>query len=84
MKIHQRTPSPRVHTRLYLDAKGEDAVTEPRTPDEVDARTALTESILDNLSAWAVVAFVIGVLYLVWATLAVLDRYVGDIPAVGV
>lgn len=58
-------------------------MTEPLAPDEVEARTAFTESILDNLSAWAVVALVIGLLYLVWATLAILDKYVGDIPAVG-
>jgi hypothetical protein len=58
-------------------------VTEPLAPDEVEARATFTESILDNLSAWTVVALVIGVLYLVWATLAILDRYVGDIPSVG-
>jgi hypothetical protein len=62
-------------------------VTEPLAPDERDGgrdgKAAFTESILDNLSAWTVIALVIGVLYLVWATLAVLDRYVGDIPSVG-
>lgn len=58
-------------------------MTEPLEPDEVDVRTAFTESILDNLSAWTVIALLIGLLYLVWATLVVLDRYVGDIPAVG-
>lgn len=52
-------------------------------PDEVEPRTALTESILDNLSAWTVVALLIGLLYLVWATLAILGKYVGDLPAVG-
>jgi hypothetical protein len=59
-------------------------VKEPPARDEVEPRTALTESILDNLSAWTVIALLIGVLYLVWATLAVLDAYVGDIPRVGV
>lgn len=58
-------------------------MTEPLVPDEVDTRTAFTESILDNLSAWTVVALVIGLLYLVWVTLAILEQYVGDIPAVG-
>lgn len=59
-------------------------MTEPLAPDEVDARTALTESILDNLSVWTVVALLIGLLYLVWATLVILDKYVGDLPSVGV
>lgn len=58
-------------------------MTEPLASDEVEARTTFTESILDNLSAWTVIALLIGLLYLVWATLAILDRYVGDIPAVG-
>ncbi|HXG77393.1 MAG TPA: hypothetical protein VNJ53_12570 [Gaiellaceae bacterium] len=58
-------------------------MTEPLAPDEVETRTALTESILDNLSAWTVVALLIGLLYLVWATLVILDKYVGDLPAVG-
>ena len=52
-------------------------------PDEVEPRTALTESILDNLSAWTVVALLIGLLYLVWATLAILGKYIGDLPSVG-
>lgn len=58
-------------------------MTEQLPPDEVGPRSALTESILDNLSAWTVVALLIGLLYLVWATLAILEKYVGDIPAVG-
>lgn len=43
---------------------------------------ALVESILDNLSAWTVLAAAIGLLYLVWATLEVLSRYVGHVPSV--
>ena len=58
-------------------------MTEPLVPDEAEAKTRFTESILDNLSAWTVVALVIGLLYLVWATLAILDKYVGDVPAIG-
>ncbi|HEU0336034.1 MAG TPA: hypothetical protein VFR43_05735 [Gaiellaceae bacterium] len=46
-------------------------------------RTTLVESILDNLAGWAVVALVIGLLYLVWATVEILGRYMGDLPAVG-
>lgn len=51
------------------------------TPDP--DRTTLVESILDNLAGWAVVALVIGLLYLVWATVEILGRYMGDLPAVG-
>jgi hypothetical protein len=58
-------------------------VTEPLPPDEVEARTAFTESILDNLSAWTVVAVLIGLLYLVWATIVIFGEYVGDLPSVG-
>lgn len=58
-------------------------MTEHAAPDETEARTALTESILDNLSAWTVVAVLIGLLYLVWATLVILETYVGDVPALG-
>ncbi|MHB1242814.1 MAG: hypothetical protein ACYC1P_05370 [Gaiellaceae bacterium] len=57
-------------------------MTEPLVRDDPEA-TAFTESILDNLSAWTVVALLIGVLYLVWATLEILGLYVGDIPSVG-
>lgn len=48
-----------------------------------EQRTRLVESLLDNLSAWTVVALTIAVLYLVWATLEILGRYVGDVPSVG-
>ena len=58
-------------------------MTEPLPADESEAQTALTESILDNLSAWTVVAVLIGLLYLVWATVVILGEYVGDLPAVG-
>lgn len=58
-------------------------MTEPLAPDDGGADTRFTESILDNLSGWAVVALLIGVLYLVWATLEVLSKYVGDLPSVG-
>ncbi|MEX2646660.1 MAG: hypothetical protein WD249_10390 [Gaiellaceae bacterium] len=56
---------------------------EPMPPDEAEARTRLTESILDNLSAWTVVALLIGLLYLVWATLEILGKYLGGIPSIG-
>lgn len=46
--------------------------------------TGLVESLLDNLSAWTVLAAAIAFLYLVWATLEILSRYVGPLPKVGV
>jgi hypothetical protein len=55
----------------------------PPAPDAApeQAPTSLVESLLDNLSAWTVVAAAIGLLYLVWATLEILARYVGGVPA---
>lgn len=47
-----------------------------------EPRTTIAESILDNLSAWTVIAAAIGLLYLVWATLEILSRYVGGVPKV--
>lgn len=61
-------------------------MTETLSPDaerDDDPRVRLTESLLDNLSAWTVIALVIGVLYLVWATIEILSRYVHGIPSVG-
>ena len=62
-------------------------MTQPLTQDadrDGDVRGRFTESLLDNLSAWTVIALVIGVLYLVWATIEILSRYVHGIPSVGV
>jgi hypothetical protein len=53
------------------------------TPDETRS-TRLVESLLDNLSAWTVIAAAIAFLYLVWATVEILSRYVGPLPKVGV
>ena len=53
------------------------ADTEPNTP-----RRSMTEAILDNLPAWTVIAAAIGLLYLIWATIEILSRYVGGIPKV--
>jgi hypothetical protein len=44
---------------------------------------SVTESVLDNLSAWTVIAAAVSFLYLVWVTLEVLDRYVRFLPKVG-
>lgn len=45
--------------------------------------TGLVESLLDNLPVWTVVASAIAFLYLVWATIEILSRYVGALPKVG-
>jgi hypothetical protein len=60
-------------------------VTEPLAPEPQSSEppTRLVEAVLDNLPAWTVVALLIGVLYLVWATFEILARYVGNIPSVG-
>lgn len=50
---------------------------------EMPPRPSLTETLLDNLSAWTVVASAIALLFLVWVTLEILGRYVGDLPKVG-
>ena len=50
---------------------------------EVPPRHSVTESVIDNLSAWTVVAAAVSLLYLVWVTWEVLDRYVGIVPKVG-
>jgi hypothetical protein len=46
--------------------------------------SGLVEALLDNLSAWTVIAAAIAFLYLVWATVEILSRYVGPLPKVGV
>lgn len=58
-------------------------MSEPLARDDAEDGDAFLESILDNLSAWTVVAVVIGLLYLVWATIVILQKYVGDVPGIG-
>ena len=53
------------------------------TPEE-EPGTGLVEALLDNLPVWTVIAAAIAFLYLVWATVEVLSRYVGPLPKVGV
>ena len=56
---------------------------EPTERDDEDARpSGLVEILLDSLSAWTVLAAAIAFLYLVWATIEILDRYVGPLPKV--
>jgi len=52
-------------------------------PEEAERRSGLVEGILDNLPVWTVIAAAISFLYLVWATLEILSRYVGGLPKVG-
>jgi hypothetical protein len=46
------------------------------------AHFAFVEAIIDNLSFWTVLAAGIGLLYLVWMTVEILSRYVGNLPSV--
>ena len=46
-------------------------------------RQKMTESVLDNLGAWAVIAAAIALLFEVWATIRILTKYVGGIPGIG-
>jgi hypothetical protein len=52
-------------------------------PAEESPTTALVESLLDSLPVWTIVAAAIAFLYLVWATVVILNRYVGPLPSVG-
>lgn len=46
------------------------------------AQSRFVEAIFDNLSFWTLIAAAIGLLYLVWATVEILSRYVGHLPSV--
>jgi len=59
-----------------------DAQPPPAEPLAQPPRTRFIEAVLDNLPAWAVVAAAIAFLYLVWATLEILGRYLEGIPSV--
>jgi len=54
----------------------------PTEPLVQPPRTSFVEAVLDNLPAWTVVAAAIAFLYLVWATLEILGRYLEGIPSV--
>ena len=76
--IDQVTRSARFETPAK--SRRRNPVSEPLPSQE--PRTTIAESILDNLGAWTVIAAAIGLLYLVWATLEILSRYVGGVPKV--
>ena len=59
-----------------------DAQPPPAEPLAQPPSTRFIEAVLDNLPAWAVVAAAIAFLYLVWATLEILGRYLEGIPSV--
>ncbi len=59
-----------------------DAQPPPDEPLAPPPHTRFVEAVLDNLPAWTVVAAAIAFLYLVWATLEILGRYLGDLPSV--
>lgn len=54
----------------------------PTEPPAPSTRTRFVEAMLDNLPAWTVVAAAIAFLYLVWATIEILGRYLEGIPSV--
>ena len=45
-------------------------------------RQSLTEALLDNLGAWAFIALAIAALFMTWATLVIVETYVGELPGV--
>lgn len=51
-------------------------------PPAQEPSTSFVEAVLDNLPAWTVIAAAIAFLYLVWATLEILGRYLENIPSV--
>ncbi len=54
----------------------------PQPVELAPPRASIVERVLDNLPAWTVVAAAITMLYLVWATIDVLNIYTGDLPSV--
>jgi hypothetical protein len=96
--IHQETSAQGAQTRVVDPRVSKGAIltstpaTEAPQPEdpvpvaalpEVPLRPSVSESVLDNLSAWTVVAAAISLLYLVWVTLEILSKYVGILPKVG-
>lgn len=54
----------------------------PTEPLAQPPRTRFIEAVLDNLPAWTVVAAAIAFLYLIWATIEILGRYLEGLPSV--
>ena len=55
---------------------------EPEESTSTPRRASVVELVLDNLPAWTVVAAAITLLYLVWATIDVLDIFSPGLPSV--
>jgi hypothetical protein len=68
--------SPKVEPEVRLQGEG---AGEGEGPEEPEGNR-LVESMLDNLPAWAFLALAIAALYMVWATLVIVEKYVGDLP----
>jgi hypothetical protein len=64
-------------------ASDADAPPEPGSLEGQTANRRFVELVLDNLSAWTVIAAAIAFLYLVWATVEILGRFLESIPSVG-
>jgi hypothetical protein len=45
-------------------------------------RPSFIESVIDNLPAWAFTALAIAALYLVWATITIMDKFAPHLPGV--
>ena len=70
--------SPERETRQALQGDGDGAGGgRPEQPEG----SRLVEAMLDNLPAWAFIALAISALYLVWATLVIVAKYVGSLPS---
>ena len=50
--------------------------------DEAPKRPSFVESVIDNLPAWAFTALAVTALYLVWATITIMDKYATHLPGV--
>ena len=66
---------PEAETREALQDDGA-----PEGPPGGPEGNPLVESILDNLPAWAFIALAVSALYMVWATLVIVGKYVGELP----
>lgn len=62
-------------------ARTDSTVAEAEATREVPRRRFLVEPILDNLAAWAFIALVVAALFMVWATIVIVETYVGELPS---
>lgn len=50
--------------------------------EQAPQRPSFIESVIDNLPAWAFTALAVTALYLVWATITIMDKYAPHLPGV--